>query len=250
MNTASPAVQRTSSPSAYHKARNALAIELEASETVLTAYSNHPLVVERNGLNGKERGFILRLHQDNPDAPLSPFYLQFRTPDNPKPGPLTQDIIDQSASCMQMLIAINGLHFDAVAGVPRAGDPFAEALARFTGKPSIPMEKYEHNGKRHIASLKGKVPLSVKKVLLVDDLITRSDSKREAIQILRDEGMKVVDVIVVVDREQGGRDGLAALNCELHSVFTITEMFGFFLEIGKIDSRLNDDTQRYLASQV
>lgn len=38
--------------------------------------------------------FKLKLHEKNPDAPLSPIFFNFRTPDNPKPGPLTDEVLD------------------------------------------------------------------------------------------------------------------------------------------------------------
>lgn len=148
---------------------------------------------------------------------------------------------------MQMLIAIYGLDFDAVVGVPNAGKPFAEALARFTGKPLVEMAKYEHNGKRHIASLKGKVPASIQKVLVVDDLITVVTSKLEAIKILQNEGIAVDDVVVLVDREEGGYDELAEWGCRLHAVFTITELFNLFVETGRVSSQLRDEVQMYRA---
>lgn len=234
---------------AYHRARRQLALELEGCGSFLTSASKHRLVIERQGTRGPERGFLLKLHEKNPDAPLSLFYLNLRTADN-KDGPLTEEIVDLSASCMHMLTINNGLEFDAVAGVPRAGDSFAKELARLTEKPLIKMVKYEHNGKRRIASLKGKVPPSVRKVLLTDDLITGADSKIEAVQVFQDEGIAVDDVIVLVDREQGGYDQLMKWGCQLHSVFTIGEMLDLYVESGKIQPQLRSDIRTYLATAV
>ncbi len=231
----------------YRKARHKLALMLWDIGAVLTAASDHPLVVEREGPNGKERGFKLKLHENNPDAPLSPFYLNLRTTDNPKLGPLTQEIIDQAAWCMFEFCLERKLTFDAVVGVPRAGDPFAQALTRFAGTTCLTMDKWEHQGKRRIASLQGHVLASVKKVLVVDDLITKADSKREAIEILRDAGMDVTDVMVLVDREQGGRKGLAEMGCTLHSIFTITELLDLYVEAGRMEPQLRDNILTYLA---
>lgn len=153
------------SRAAYQKARHQLALELEDIGAVLTSASKHSLVIERQGIKGTERGFKLKLHEKNPGAPLSPFYLNLRTFDN-KSGPLTVDTVERAASCMHMMVINEGLEFDAVAGVPRAGDPFAKALAGFMKKPLITMDKYEHDGKRRIASLKNKIPLSIRKVRL------------------------------------------------------------------------------------
>src|SRR3989344_4810594 len=100
--------------SGYNKARYDLAIALLDDGAVLTAASCHPLVVERKGQNGKERGFKLKLHEKNPLAPLSPFYLNLRTPDNPKPGPLTPEVVDLGAYCMLLLARRRKLEYDVV----------------------------------------------------------------------------------------------------------------------------------------
>lgn len=228
----------------YQKARYGLANALWDVGAVLTAASVHPLVIKR----GKERGFKLKLHEKSPDVPLSPFYLNLRTPDNPKPGPLTPEVVEQAARCMQGILG-NVRPFDALVGVPRAGEPFAEALARLVKKPCIALEKWEHGDKRKIASLKGKVPASVYSVLLVDDLITGAASKREAIEVLRDEGLGVIDAVVLVDREQGGKNEMEVLGCVLHSVFTITDLLGFYVAEGKMKHQLRDEIIAYIAAQ-
>lgn len=227
-----------------------LALEIEVCGAFLTAASNHPLVVERQGPNGLERGFKLRLHQEDPDAPLQPFYFNLRTPENPKSGPLTPDIIYHTAGCMHQIMYKEKLTCDAVAGVPRAGDRFARALAELIKKPYIPMKKWEYGEKRHIAELEGPISVSIKKVLLIDDVVMRANSKVEAVHIIRDAGMEVTEIMVVIDYEQGGRDALAALGCELHSVFKVTEPLNLYAKLGKIDSQLNHDFQKYLAAQT
>ncbi|MDP2665076.1 MAG: hypothetical protein Q8P23_00265 [bacterium] len=235
---------------AYREMRYDLALGIEADGAFLTADSDHPLVIERQGRNGPERGFMLRLHQEDPNAPLQPFYFNLRTPDNPKPGPLTPGTIYLATDCMREIVVRKKLEFDAVAGVPDAGKRFAKALAVLVNKPCLEMEKWEHGGKRHIAQLKGPIDVSIKKVLYVDDVIMRATSKIEAINIGRDAGLEITDVMVVIDYEQGGRDSLAALGCNLHSVFAVIELLKLYAELGKISPQLNQDIQKYLASQV
>ena len=75
---------------------------------------------------------------------------------------------------------------------------------------------------------KGKV------VLLIDDLVTKADSKLEAAEILISNGLVVNDVVVLVDREQGGGEELAKRSLTLHSAITITQMLDFFARVGKI----------------
>ncbi|MFA6502692.1 MAG: hypothetical protein WCT45_00330 [Candidatus Paceibacterota bacterium] len=228
--------------------KRALALGLEGVGAVLTAASNHPLVVERQGPHGVERGFRLKLHDKQPDAPLSPFFLNLRTPDNPKPGPLKGNIIILAAACMHQALLEKKVEYDAVAGVPNAGDPFAEALAKLSGKPLIHMEKGEVDGKRFIAGIKGYVPMEIGNVLLVDDLVTKADSKIEAIEVLREAGMEVSDVVVLVDREQGGAKELDEWRCTLHAVFAITELLDFYVACGKMSEKLHADIVSYLVA--
>jgi len=229
--------------------KRALALALMDIGAVLTAASDHPLVIERQGPRGMERGFKLKLHEKNPDAPLSPFFLNLRTPDNPKPGPLTEGVINLAACCMQSLLAEKDLVFDTFVGVPRAGDPFAEKLAFITtGKGCAHLDKYEHDGHRKIIVPRGAFPASVRRILGIDDLITKADSKIEMIEAVREESVTITDFMVLVDREQGGRKELAAYGCKLHSVFDITELLGTYVEVGRMKPTLRDEILKYLSS--
>lgn len=186
MNTASSALPRPPSLSAYFKVRHDLALELQRRGMIPTATSN-----------------------------------------NPRLGPLPEELIEKSATCMQMLVAIYNVDCDAMAGIPNKGDSLAEALTRFLGKPLVEMSKYERDGKQCIASLKGRVPVTVRSVALVDDFVVGAKASVEAARILQDAGITVNDVIVLLDYEQGGYDELADWGCHLHAVFTISELHKF-----------------------
>ena len=67
------------------------------------------------------------------------------------------------------------------------------------------------------------------RVLLVDDLITGADSKQEAIGVLRKVGMEVRDLMVVVDREQGGSAALRSQNVFVHAIYTLRGLAAFYL---------------------
>ena len=124
----------------FDESRRELALALMHVGAVLTRESTHSLVVTRDGPNGPECGFRLKLHEKHPDAPLSPIFFNLRTPDNPKPGPLTPDIVELAALCMHHVAQTQCTgDFNAVVGIPNAGDPFAEALASITGLPRLGM---------------------------------------------------------------------------------------------------------------
>ena len=71
-------------------------------------------------------------------------------------------------------------------------------------------------------------------VLMVDDLITKGTAKLEALKPLTDEGLIVKDILVLIDREQGGATELAQRGVALHAVFTLSQMLDELVAAGKL----------------
>ena len=63
------------------------------------------------------------------------------------------------------------------------------------------------------------------RVVLIDDIITDGASKFEAIAPLEEAGLVVKDLVILIDREQGGRELLAARGYTLHAILTISQCF-------------------------
>ena len=233
-------------PVHYDSLRQSVALAFMDEGAVLTRDSIHPRVITRP--NG-ERGFILQLHEKNPDAPLSPYFFNLRTPNNPNPGPLTPEIVQMGADCLHSLAFRENLQYARVAGVPNAGDPFAQ---EFAGIPFVTQRlqlvKGKKDGKRAITGIDGEIPQKGTRVLLLDDLITTAGSKVLAIKVLEDHGLVVEDVLVLIDREQGGHEELRKAGYRLHSVFTMTELFGIYRDSGKISPELYADSMTYKAA--
>ena len=82
--------------------------------------------------------------------------------------------------------------------------------------------------------------------LLVDDLITTSASKLEAIFILSECGLWVRDVAVLVDREQGGVEELKKRCYACHAVFKLSELLDLYLFTNRIDGATHDRVTSYL----
>lgn len=243
----------------FGTARQRLAKALFDVGAVLTRESDHPLVVERDSPSGKERGFRLKLHEREPNAPLSPIYLNLRTPDNPKPGPLTPEVVELAANCFHLLDFQRDLVFDAVTGLPNAGTPFAEAYVRLgvqcglsLGRQRLfKLDKEESEGKRRIVLSSGSDGDALpdgSTILLMDDLVTEADSKLEAAQAIEGSGrgLRVKDVIVLVDRQQGGLQELWEHGYTLHSVFKIVELLNLATSIGCMSQVLEQEIRQYL----
>jgi len=61
--------------------------------------------------------------------------------------------------------------------------------------------------------------------VVIDDIITDGASKLEAIESLEAAGLVVEDLVVLIDREQGGRERLAAKGYRLQAVLSISACF-------------------------
>jgi len=187
-------------------------------------------------------GFRLTLHDKKPDAPLSPFYINLRTQKNPKPGPLQEAHVETIAHEMNTVLekvrTSFHLQFDYIAGIPRAGTPFAEALCDVRIKLGMGCQLLRMQ-KRNLSSR----ALTIKsqhankdrsgyrpRVLLVDDLITSATTKWTAIEAVRRAGYEVAGILVYLDREQGGIDTLQKSGIPVVPVMRFSQMLKFYHE--------------------
>ena len=123
--------------------------------------------------------------------------------------------------------------FDRIAGIPTAGIPFASVLAYRLKRPFLyirPKARPHGRGRRIEGLL-----MPGDRVLLVDDLITTGLSLRKAASAIRAEGGIVSDTLVLMDREEGGKERLKKDNITLHYLLTAREAAKELLELGAIE---------------
>ncbi|HEY9584877.1 MAG TPA: orotidine-5'-phosphate decarboxylase [Candidatus Paceibacterota bacterium] len=185
--------------------------------------------------------FRLKLHETNPTAPLSPIYLDIRK--------LPESAYVLAGDILHELSVRQGIvDFDYVIGIPKAGEPIGQAFAKAVGKPHLRVEKIEEAGGRHISTNILDPFEPGKRVVIVDDLVTKSHTKREAIRTVESNGLKVDATFVLYDREQGG---LAELNAEGQKVVAASGLTGtldFFVRQKKIDSAKKEEVLAYVAA--
>eukprot|EP00494_Astrolonche_serrata_P006590 UN06614 len=68
----------------------------------------------------------------------------------------------------------------------------------------------------------------------------------ETVEPLEKVGLKVKDVIVLVDRQQGGKQNIESRNRNLYSVMTITDILTCLEKNGKISADVVKQTQEFL----
>jgi uridine monophosphate synthetase len=85
-------------------------------------------------------------------------------------------------------------------------------------------------------------------VLMVDDVITNGGAKLDALKPLFDEGLVVKDLIVLIDREQGGAAQLAARGVNLHAVLTLRQALDVFVAGGRLTEAQRGDVLAWIAA--
>lgn len=197
-------------------------------------------------------GFRLKLHETNPNAPLSPIFFNLRDADNPKPGPMTPWAYRTAAALLDELVDRVEIEFDYFASIPNAGDPFVDALvelnpSRWSEERRIKLHKQLNaDGTRRIDQIVDGTIEPGSRVLLIDDLITEADTKLEAVKVLRDAGLIVEHLLVLIDRCQGGSDTMAASGVATHSVYQLPILLVGYVEAGLIDQALATKVLDYL----
>ena len=168
----------------------------------------------------------------------SPFYIDLRVVIS------FPDVLGQIGALIADVAT--GCGADRIAGIPYAGLPLAVA-ASLAGK--IPLiyprrEEKDHGIHRRLEGLfeKGE------RVVVIDDIITDGASKFEAIAPLEAAGLVVRDLVILVDREQGGRELLAARGYRLHAVLTISQCFDEGERAGLADRLLVEQSREFLQS--
>lgn len=140
---------------------------------------------------------------------------------------------------------LRALEFDRLAGIPYAALPIATAIALEMNRPLIyPRREVKEYGTR--ASIEGAFTPG-ETVVVVDDLATTGESKIETIEKLTSVGLRVRDIVVLIDREQGARESLAQAGYTLHAVVTLRALLTELHTIGAITTEQLAQVQAYLA---
>ena len=136
------------------------------------------------------------------------------------------------------------LRFDRIAAIPYGGLPIGQAVSLAAGKPLIyPRREAKDYGTKKL--IEGKFEMG-ETVVVLDDLVTTGGSKLEALAPLADAGLVVRDVVVVVDREQGGARQLAERGLCLHAVLSLSDLLDALVRHGRISGQVRKDVRAAL----
>ncbi len=127
---------------------------------------------------------------------------------------------------------LRGLRYNRLAGIPYAGLPIATAIALELNQPLVyARREVKEYGTR--AAVEGEfAPGEI--IVVIDDLATTGATKIEALEKLAAVGLVARDVVVLIDREQGAGEALAAAGYRLHAVVTLRELLEEWRRVGAV----------------
>ncbi len=159
---------------------------------------------------------------------------------------ISPEVLEMAAAEYARLL--KGLDYQRIAAIPYAGLPIGTAVALQTRDPLIyPRREVKTYGTRR--QIEGEYHAG-ERVVLVDDLISSGGSKLEAAGPLQEAGLVVEDVVVLIDREQGGAQDLASHGLRLHAATTLREIVALLVAAGKLDRETQTRVERYLAGEA
>lgn len=141
---------------------------------------------------------------------------------------------------------IEPLQYERLAAVPYAALTIGTAVALETTSSLIypRKEAKAYGAGRAIEGIFARG----ERVVVVEDLVTSSGSVMKAIEILEAAGLVVQDVAVLIDREQGGSEALAAAGYRLHAVLTMTQILETLQRAGRVSPDQITAVKSYLRS--
>ena len=167
---------------------------------------------------------------------ISPIYVDLRViPSYP----------DSMATVTEELVnVVKKLKPDVVAGAETAGIPLATAISIKTKIPMIYVRKRPKSYGTN-EQIEGVLKKDAK-VILVDDMATNAFSKIKFIEGIKYSEGIVEDVLIILDREQGGVEALAKENVKLHSLITLKELLNYMKDNNIMDESKYNEIMDYL----
>jgi len=144
----------------------------------------------------------------------------------------------------ELVKVIKKMKPDVVAGAETAGIPLATAISL---KSKIPMIYVRKRPKSYGTQemIEGILEKDAK-VVLIDDMATNGLSKIKFIEGIKQSGGIVEDVVIVLDREQGGVEALDKVGVKLHSLITLKELLGYMKSNNLLDEDKFKEILEYL----
>lgn len=153
-------------------------------------------------------------------------------------------LLNKVAGLMASKMAETGIKAGVLIGIAEAGIPIAVALALHTGIPAgyVRSSAKAHGIKRMVEGAWEDGATG----LLVDDVVSDGASKLEVLGHLKEAGLRVQDILVIVDRGQGGPQLMSKHGLNCHTVVHMDQVLDILLQEGLITENQVEESRRFM----
>jgi uridine monophosphate synthetase len=155
-------------------------------------------------------------------------------------------IADLAAEEVQKIAVDNKI--DLLASIELKGALILPSIACRTNLPAVVVRK-EDKTYGATGRTAGALVRRGNTALFFDDVVSEGTSKLEAIRPLEQLGARIEHILVVVDRQQGGRENLAKLGYKVHALAEVTQLAAKLLQESKISKEHADDVISYVKNR-
>lgn len=115
---------------------------------------------------------------------------------------------------------------DILCPVPYAAVPIATILSIVSATPMVMARQQakDHGTKKMVEG----VYTQGQECLIIEDVVTTGASVLETIKIVEQAGLKVKDVIGIINRQQGGEENITRKGYRFHALFTLQELLKLY----------------------
>ena len=167
----------------------------------------------------------------------SPIYIDLRK--------MSSDPLLLKMAALAYADLLRPLTYNHLAAVPYAALTIATAVSLTTGSPLIyPRKEVKAYGTGK--SIEG-VFAPGDRAVVIEDLVTSGGSVLKTIEQLKAAQILVSDVIVLIDREQGGRETLAQKGYRLHATLRLSEILDVLYDAGHITAEQVTQVRNYIS---
>ena len=152
------------------------------------------------------------------------------------------DLLKEAAAAYADIM--QNLDFDQLAALPYAAMPIGTAISLHGGWGMIYPRK-EVKGYGTQVEIEG-VYEADQRIVVIDDLISSGGSKLEGIIKLKAVGLKVEDIVVLIDRQPEGVDFMGKHGYKLHSVFILPQLLDHWEQSGAVDAKMIAKAREFL----